>query len=233
MSDVKPFQSKTAKHILSYTLVSKIIAWLATFSIVATIYAQLVLPLYTQFVKLISKYDVVAGPLAKADAKTDDVLSSGDYLLISYPKSKLKSVNSKLHTYLDKYLPSKDAKAPVEDEVAQFVNIVNDFYARVSKVVSDKSAQVSSNVISTYNKEITSNEQASPITKNLQASYNTATKSFQSLNESFIQPLKEQTQEYVAEVAQSTKNKFNTGVKDVQEKKVELANGSAPILSSA
>jgi hypothetical protein len=234
MSEVKPFQSKTAQHILSYTLISKLVSFLATISIVATLYAQVIFPLYTQFIKLISSYEFVAGPLAKVDSKTDEVLSSGDYFLVTYPKSKLKSANKVLYSSLDKYLPSgEDVKKQSEDEIVQFINIVNDFWSRVSKLVSDKSSQVSKNVISTYNKEITSNEKASPIAKNLQASYNTATKSFQSLNESFIQPLKEQTQGYVAEVTQSTKNKFNQGVKEVGEKKAELVNGNAPILSSA
>ncbi|ODV77216.1 uncharacterized protein CANTADRAFT_91685 [Suhomyces tanzawaensis NRRL Y-17324] len=246
-----PFHSKSVDHILSYSYVDALVKFLLSFSLINYVYSQLAVPAWDLVNRnIVSANLFIYKPLARADAVVDQQVLSHlvDEVALGYPTkyahhvnvTYLKPTNDYLYDrVVNKYLPVAEYKFDEGiSEAHRLAAIVSQLVVRLRNQVSDKSQAISKNIVSTYNEEIKSVTQAEPtIYNNLTASYNTATKTLTSLNESHIKPLRAQTQEYVAEVASSTRSKADSLITDAKQtinpaltaannKGHELLNGS-------
>lgn len=257
----KKFESKSVNHVRSYSLVKQIEGFLLSFSLVNVLYQYAISVINFANTKL-SSVDVVYDSLTFVDEKFDDIVlskvdwglkqaPSGDQLNpVVYVKkaynyvnaSILRPINNTIYNAGDRVLPAtnQENKAAFKleefgesSEVSKFFKIVNEFVSRAKTFVSNKSNDVSNNLISTYNDELnTMKDDASLYKKKLVASYNTGYR--------FMSDVNNQTQEYVADVATTTRNKADSLISDAKQgisaingKANEIRNENAELLNGS
>ncbi|ABN65825.1 predicted protein [Scheffersomyces stipitis CBS 6054] len=249
----KLFHSKLAAHISSYTPVAQILSYLATISIVSYAYKAYVVPAIDVVNTKVLSQAPVSPYLSAVDAKADSLLSTyfDGYIIglplktVSYVDSTyVKPTNDYLIAAHNKYFPETAYSAKASSgSVETFAAVINSIFTSLKTKVSSKSSEISTSLISTYNAELSTTKEGSLIAKNLEASYNTATKTIKTLNDDYIQPLKIQTQGYVAEVTSSTRSKADSLISEAKStinpalqtisEKTTLLNGSAPVVSAS
>ncbi|KAK6457421.1 uncharacterized protein RJT20DRAFT_1991 [Scheffersomyces xylosifermentans] len=254
MSETKLFHSKVLDHITGYTYVHKILSYVVSFSIVNYIYTSYVVPLVTLVNSKVLSVAPVTPYLTKFDAFADDLLTKYfDGVIIGYPLKTIQylevtfvaPVNNYLIAAHNKYFPETAYTASSDNSaVYTFFLILNEVLKSSRATVSNKSTEISNSLITTYNEELNSTKGSNLIAKNIEASYSTATKTFKSLNDDYLQPLKVQTQDYVSEVASSTKSRadhlfaeakqtIDPALESLNAKGASLVNGSAAVVSAS
>lgn len=257
----KRFESKSINHIRSYSFTKQTEGFLLSFSLVNILYQYAISVINFANTKL-SSVGVIYDSLTFVDEKFDAIVlsevdwglkqaPSGDQLNpVVYAKgaynyvnaSILRPINNIIYKAGDKVLPAtaQENKAAFKleeldesSEVSKFFKIVNEFVSRAKTFVSNKSNDVSSNLISTYNDELnTMKDESSVYKKKLVASYNTGYR--------FMSDVNNQTQEYVADVATTTRNKADSfisdakqGISSINSKANEIRNESAELLNGS
>ncbi|KAK6197876.1 uncharacterized protein RJT21DRAFT_53031 [Scheffersomyces amazonensis] len=238
----KAFQSKTIPHILSYPIVSYIVSTVLSISIINYVYTTYVVQL-TDFIKSkVLSIEPIYTYLSFADSKIDDSITYGDKLVVEYPIHYVKVTNDTLVSLNDKYIKEEiKIKEEVKDEFTRFFYILNSILINVKGKINSSTSKISSGLVDTYNSELSASKTNGYISKNLEASINTATKTIKNLNDEFITPLKNQTTDYLDQVATTTKTKADTFINEAKQNiisplngKVESAlNGSAPVVSAS
>lgn len=243
----KKFESKSINHIRSYSLVKQLEGFLLSFSLVNILYQYAISAIDFVNTKL-SSVDVVYDSLTFVDEKVDGIiLSKVDWGVKQVPPSDklnpvvyaraaydyintsiLRPINNMIYNAGDKVLPAtvgenkavfKLEELGESSEVSKFFKIINEFVSRAKTFVSNKSNDVSNNLISTYNDELnTMKDEASVYKKKLVAGYNTGYR--------FVSDVNNQTQEYVADVATTTKNKADSLISDAKQG-ISAINGKA------
>lgn len=262
----KTFTSKTATHLQSYTYINKLLGYLFAIKLVSAAYDQFLLPVWAFInVHIISSVPFIYSNTVAVDSYVEKkVLTEAlDTYVIAYPVEKLKEVDAKFlkptndyvyNSVVNKYLPKAEYK--FDESISQLNKsfiIINELLLRLKAKVSNTSTEISNDIISTYNdeiKQLTKNETVN-LKGNITASLNTASKSFTKLNESYIQPIKTQTQGYVSEVASQTRSKADslisdakqtlaqanktstTAATDITDKASELLNGTSSTISAS
>lgn len=257
----KRFESKSINHIRSYSFTKQTEGFLLSFSLVNIVYQYAISVINFANTKL-SSVGVIYDSLTFVDEKFDAIVlskvdwgleqaPSGDQLNpVVYAKgaynyvnaSILRPINNIIYKAGDKVLPAtaQENKAAFKleeldesSEVSKFFKIINEFVSRAKTFVSNKSNDVSSNLISTYNDELnTMKDDASVYKKKLVASYNAGYR--------FMSDVNNQTQEYVADVATTTRNKADSfisdakqGISSINSKANEIRNESAELLNGS
>lgn len=273
----KAFQSKSVDHVVSYPLIKQSKDYALSFGLVNYIYQQVFSVVNYVNIRLCS-YDVVYNNLKKADGLFDALVLSRVDLVLSYlptidsvnplvyldrarnyvSVSLLKPANNILYSRGDKYLPATvtENKAVFKlellnesSEVTKFFKILNEFVSRTQALVSEKSNEVSNNLVSTYNSELHEiNDKTNAYRQRAVAAYNTIVKYVHNVNSEYVQPLRAQTQEYVVDVAATTrsradniiseaKSSINGKAEEIRSEGAELLNGSsskqAPAVSAS
>lgn len=261
VTPTKKFESKSISHARSYPLVTKSEEILFSFGLVNFLYQYLIAAINFANVEL-SSVGVIYDSLTFVDEKFDAlVLSSVDGVLQRMPSadsvnpliyarggynyvnaSILRPANNIIYNTGDKVLPAtvSENKAVFKleelgesSEVSKFFKIANEFVSRAKSFVSSKSNDVSSNLIYTYNDELdTMKDEASIYKRKLVAGYNTGYR--------FVSDFNNQTQEYVAEVATSTRSKADSliseakqGISAINGKATEVRNDGAELLNGS
>ncbi|KAI3404454.1 hypothetical protein KGF56_002751 [Candida oxycetoniae] len=246
----KKFDSKSLNHIHQYSLIQYLQNLTLSFGLLNSIYQQFILPLY-QFIQVhllsISPiYDVATF----FDSLTNSLLSLFDKYFIEIPstnldvvaKNYIKPVNKKIIEVNNKYLTPIEKQT--EEGVFQIYYTFKSILLNLKKSAFSKSNEIQKNLVDTYNKELSSTSpEQNVLGKNLQASYNTGLKTFKTLNDDYLTPLKNQTESYVAkkqktavDLITSTKEKIEPKLNELNQKKDDLLkNGqsSAPVSASA
>lgn len=195
-----------------------------TVTFVDTRVNTLVLDNVDKTVGLASKYSKKGqDTLATYKKKGEDVLAAykkkGEDTVALYKKKGedtvavyLKPVNDYASSTVDKVLPrAKDAVNKTEEatanEISKSIEIVNDTLGRTRSLISNKSLELSSAVVSTYNKEFDASADKNYYAKVASASVNTGVTLLKNVNADYIQPLRATTQNYVNDVTAQTKAK--------------------------
>lgn len=189
---------------------------------------QIIGAFIAKFQNLTSSYQEQVSVYAKnAQSTIGGFKRKGEDTVSSY----LKPVNEFASSTLDKVLPktqkvAEDVKASAETEIAKSIEIVNDTYERSRELISSKSSEVTSAVMSTYHKEFDSAPEQNYYVKVASASVNTGVTLLKNVNSDFIKPLKESTQNYVQETLTHSEEKAG---EFVTETKKAVENGSVKL----
>lgn len=254
----KRFESKSISHIRSYSLVEQIEGFLFSFGVVNFLYQYVISGIDFANTKL-SSVDIIYDSFTFVDEKFDDVVLSGvDWGVKQVQTGKLnplvyvrdgynyvnanilRPVNNIIYNVGDKVLPAsagenktvfKLEELDESSEVSRFFKIVNEFVSRAKTHVSTKSNDVSNSLISKYNDELSTMKEESSVYKNkLVAGYNVGYR--------FVSDINNNTQEYVTDVATTTKNKADSlisdarqGISAVNDKTNEIRNEGAKLLN--
>lgn len=198
---------------------------------------------------VLSRVQQVTAPYQK---KLDDVSKNVQDSVNGYKKkgeetvsAYLKPVNDYASSTVDKVLPkskkvAKDTKAAAETEFAKSIEIVNDTLERSKDLITSKTNDVSSAVVSTYNSEFESAPDKNYYVKVASALVSTGVILLKNVNSEYIQPLKESTQTYVQETIAHTEDKAKELVssteKTAENVSVQLnsaLNGAIPVVSAS
>ncbi|OBA23621.1 hypothetical protein METBIDRAFT_30059 [Metschnikowia bicuspidata var. bicuspidata NRRL YB-4993] len=201
------------------------------------------------FFAFVSKVKTLVSPYKKqATAYAENALC----VVVEYKKkgeetvsAYLKPVNDFASSALDKVLPKSkkttdESKTSAETELAKSMEIVNDTYERSRDLISSKSSEVTSVVLSTYNREFDSTADKNYYVKVASASVNTGVALLKNVNSDYIQPLKETTQSYVQESitnaeekAEDVVSETTNAVENVSVKLNGSLNGAIPVVSAS
>ncbi|RLV91121.1 hypothetical protein JA1_004086 [Spathaspora sp. JA1] len=223
----KEFDSKLLHYLRQYSLIQYLNNLVFSFSVVDTLYAQYFAPLGRFINTQISSVGVTYQLATFVDGVSTDVLLLLDKLLLQYPaqtldsvtKTYVKPVDKKLVEINNKYLRSIEESK--EEGVAKLFHTVKSIVLNLKSIAFSKSTELQKNLVDTYNQELSTTTKQNVIGKNIEASYNTATKTIKTLNEDYITPLKAQTQDYVDQFAAQTKNKADEIIKTKVNPKID------------
>ena len=156
----------------------------------------------------------------------------------SFGKTYVTPVENKLINLNNKYLNTAiEVKTRSEGEFYKVVETVQQVLINLKNFTFNKSIEIQQDLVATYNKELQSTDpKGNLIGKNLQASYNTASKTINKLNDDYLTPLKNQTQDYVDQFATQTKQRADEFINDAKQKvspKLNELKESAPIVSAS
>jgi hypothetical protein len=242
----KQLSSKSIEHVVGYPIVKDVTDYALSYSLVSYVYQQAYLITGFLFANFVAPFPVVKNNLTWVDSQVDLVVltrvdqvvdkANNFHPVSTVEKKYLAPVNSYLYSTVDKYLPGSvtENKAAFKldelkesSEVSKFFKILNETYSRSKQLATAKSSEVTSTVADNYNKEVAALENVSGgLQKKAVASYNTLVKFVSDINNSFIRPLKDQTQDYVVDVATTTKNKADSFI-------AEAKNGIKPKVNEA
>jgi vacuolar-type H+-ATPase subunit H len=232
------FESKTASHIYSYALVKPVVDYALSLSLIGYVYKYLAVVYNSINSYVLTPY--LLRYLVAIDSYFNFVLTKYfDNLvlpiLVSYYQQLVKLINYPQVTYLKpindyslKHLQATfpDAKVSVENvnsEISKSYYIINQFVSNLFKTVvctsttiRSKTDEFTNSVVSTYNKEVSAAKDSNIVSKNISASYNTATTTY----ETYIKPLQQQTSELVTD----GKKKANDLVVDGKKKATNYIN---------
>lgn len=238
--------TKSIDHIAAYPPIASIISFALSFSIVSYVYQQFLAVFDVADKKALSPYvgeylsaadekfdSVVLGNVDTYVTPYLPVVSSLEDLnpVTFTSKNILAPTNTAVYDLADKYLPAtatenkpvfKLSELTETSEVNKSVAIANELASRVSTLVASKSTEISSHLQSTYKGELESltekaEKEVSNVQKHVSASYSTSLKLAQEVNNTYIQPLKNQTQDYVVDVATQTKNKADSLIAEAKQ----------------
>ena len=246
---VKPqqhFKSITIEHVYHYSFIEYITQYLLSFQIVNSIYKSFVLPLI-DFVNVnIFSVSPIFDLLSFVDQLVNSGLVTFDKYILEIPVQTINSfcktyvtpVENKLINLNNKYLNTAiEVKTRSEGEFYKVVETVQQVLINLKNFTFNKSIEIQQDLVATYNKELQSTDpKGNLIGKNLQASYNTASKTINKLNDDYLTPLKNQTQDYVDQFATQTKQRADEFINDAKQKvspKLNELKESAPIVSAS
>ena len=217
-----------------------------SFQIVNSIYKSFVLPL----IDFVNVNIFSVSPIFDLLSFVDQLINSGlvtfdKYILEipvqtinSFGKTYVTPVENKLINLNNKYLNTAiEVKTRSEGEFYKVVETVQQVLINLKNFTFNKSIEIQQDLVATYNKELQSTDpKGNLIGKNLQASYNTASKTINKLNDDYLTPLKNQTQDYVDQFATQTKQRADEFINDAKQKvspKLNELKESAPIVSAS
>ncbi|CAK7890979.1 hypothetical protein CAAN1_01S03070 [[Candida] anglica] len=256
--------TKSVNHIASYPPVSSLVTYALSFQLINYVYQQFI-SLYAvadkkavtpYFGDLLTTVDTKFDSLVLGNVDTyvaphlPVIASISDLNPITFTsKNVLAPVNTIVYDTADKYLPAtvtenkpvfKLSELTETSELSKSVAIGKEISSRLTTLVTSKSSEISSHLTTTYNEELEqlsdkASKEVNNVQKHVSASYSTSLKLAQDLNKSYIQPLKTQTQDYVVDVATTTKNKadaliseakhgISNGISTINNKGEEIAN---------
>lgn len=236
---------KSIDHIASYPPVASITSYALQFSLINYIYTQylsfitladdkVLTPFFGDFIStvdgkfdtlVLGNFDTYVVPYLPTVSSLDDV---NPVTLVS--KNILAPVNTVVYDTADKYLPAtatenkpvfKLSELTETSELSKSVEIAKEIFSRLTTLITSKLTEISSHLQTTYNEELgaladKTEKEVSNVQKHVTASYLTSLKLAQDLNKSYFQPLKAQTQDYVVEVATTTKNKADSLISEAK-----------------
>lgn len=254
----KQLSFKSVEHVAGYPIVKGVKDYALSYSLISYVYQQVYLITGFVFANFVAPFPIVKENLTWVDTQVDLVVLSRVDLVVdranefhpvsTVEKKYLAPANSYIYNTVDKYLPSSatENKATFKleelkesSEISKFFKILNETYSRSKQLATSKSTEVTNTVSESYNKEVAALENVSGnLQKKAVASYNTLIKLVQDVNNSYIQPLRNQTQDYVVDVATTTKSKADSFIADAKNgikprveqataKGQELLNGAA------
>ncbi|EGW34581.1 uncharacterized protein SPAPADRAFT_60011 [Spathaspora passalidarum NRRL Y-27907] len=223
----KQFDSKLLHYLRQYSLIQYVNNLVFSFSITNTLYAQYVAPVAEYVNTQISSVSYSYNLATFIDGVSTDVLLLLDKLLLQYPAQTLDSITKTYVKPIDNKLVEVNNKyfRPIEETKTEgftkLWNTVKNIATNLKASAFSKSTEIQKNLVDTYNQELSSTTKQNVIGKNIEASYNTASKTIKTLNEDYITPLKAQTQDIVDQFAAQTKNKADEIIKTKVNPKID------------
>ncbi|CCE80334.1 Piso0_003449 [Millerozyma farinosa CBS 7064] len=241
----KVFQSKVLKHITSYKIIRESKDYALSYGAVNYVYQQLFSVVNYINIQL-SSVGVLYDTATYVDELVDTViLQRLDWLFSKLPRVDtvnpvtyynrstayvssrvLRPLNNAVYKTGDRFLPAtlsenrvvyKLEESTEKSEISKFFHIINEFVSRGKQQLSSTSNQISNKIISSYNKELDSlNKESSMYKKRALAAYNSGVNIARDINKEYIQPLKSHTQEYVSDVANTTKVRADSLISDAK-----------------
>lgn len=231
--------TKSINHVAAYPPIASLLSFALLFLLINYVYQQLLSVfavadkqaltpyLGTALTAVDDRFDnVVLGSIDKYVAPhLPTVKSLSDLNPITFTsKNVLAPANTFVYNTADRYLPAtatqnkpvfKLSELTESSELSKSVAISREISSRLYKLVTSKSSEITSHLQSTYNQELgqltdKAEKEVSNVQKHVSASYLTLLKLAQDLNKTYFQPLKAQTQDYVVDVATTTKNKADS-----------------------
>lgn len=244
---IKPnqsFNSKTFHHINQYSLINHVTSFILSIGLFNSIYTSFILPL----VDLINTYILSIVPIYNLLSYLDNlyfqILILFDKYFLEIPLQTLNSIgktyinpiDDKLIQFNNQYLKPIEVKST--REVYNIFITIQEILINLKDFTFNKSVEIQKNIVETYNQELQSNgnESSNVIGKNLTASYNTASKTINKLNDDYLTPLKLQTQDYVDQFTTQTKQRADEIINDAKSKvapKINDIKDSVPTTVSA
>lgn len=206
----KVFESKSIKHITSYKIVEQVITYLLSYSILNYVYQQF-LTIYNKLNQIIIT-PYFSTILIILDGKFNSVLTNIDYAFVK-SFNVVKYTNEQSLKKLNHYFPDESSQTlkQTSNEIEKSIEIFKQFLIRFYKFSLNQSNSISNHIVSTYNQQVKQND-GNIVTKNLNASLNTANITF----ETYIKPLQSKTTDlyndgksYLNDVTTQTKTKIN------------------------
>lgn len=242
----KQLSSKSLEHVVGYPIVKDVTDYALSYSLISYVYQQVYQITGFVFANFIAPFPLVKNNLTWVDSQVDLVVltrvdkvvdRANDFHPVSAVETKyLAPANSYIYNTMDKYLPASatENKAAFKldelkenSEVSKFFKILSETFSRSKLLATSKSGELSKTVTDNYNKEVAALENVSGgLQKKAYASYNTLVKVFNDINNSYVRPLKTQTQDYVVDVATTTKNRADSFI-------AEAKNGIKPKADAA
>ncbi|CAD1810406.1 hypothetical protein FOB58_001450 [Candida parapsilosis] len=244
----KKFDSKTLQHVNNYSLVKQLEQLILSISIFQSIYQQFILPVYQFLIGNVLTISPIYEVAQIFDGLNLYALGIFDHFFIDLPNKVInfttanfiKPVNQQIIHINNAFL--KPVENEAEDSIFQIYYTIKSIVLNITGVAYSKSNEIQHQIVSTYNQELKSTPaNKSYLEKNLTASYNTGVKTVKVLNDDYIVPLKNQTQEFVtngkknAEVfLKETRDKIeprlNEAANELNKQKDDLLkNNSVPV----
>lgn len=236
---------KSIDHIASYPPVASVTSYALHFSLINYIYTQylglftladdkVLTPYFGDFLSTVDEkfdtlvlgnFDTYVTPYLPTISTLDDLNP-----ITFTSKHVLAPVNTVVYDTADKYLPAtatenkpvfKLSELTETSELSKSIEISKEILSRLSTLITSKLTEISSHLQTTYNEEFEhlsekAEKEVSNVQKHVTASYLTSLKLAQDLNKTYIQPLKAQTQDYVVEVATTTKNRADSLISEAK-----------------
>ncbi|CCG20442.1 hypothetical protein CORT_0A00490 [Candida orthopsilosis Co 90-125] len=244
----KKFDSKSLQHVNNYSLVKQLEQLILSISLFKTIHQQFVLPIYQFLITNVLSISPIYEIADLVDGFNLYFLGVFDHLFIDLPNKVInfvvvnfiKPINQQIIHVNNTFL--KPVENEAEDSIFQIYYTIKSIVYNATSTAFSKSNEIQHQILSTYNQELSSTPaNKSYLEKNLTASYNTGVKTVKTLNDDFIVPLKNQTQEFVTngkknaesflkETRDKIEPKLNNAAAELNDKKDDLLkNNSVPV----
>ncbi|CAH6723510.1 hypothetical protein CLIB1444_16S00408 [[Candida] jaroonii] len=241
MVAISKYSSPTVQHVKSYPVVSSFTSYLLTFQIFDYLNTQ-ISTLLNSGIDFISKYPVVIDNVKLVDGKFNSLVLNTFDSIISVPISYYNVGKTKYETTFDTfnkyYFDTINYYLGISNEykfdgskVYQFFKISNYGLLSSKDIVIANGKKFSDYSISTINKEIETLPKE--IKSYPKIAYNVLVKFYNDFNENYYTPIKNQTTDYVQDVANQTKSKADLYVKNlnfIPKEKVEI---EIPVVSAS
>ncbi|EGV64343.1 hypothetical protein PSN45_003862 [Yamadazyma tenuis] len=237
------FTSTSVNHIKSYSLVSKVTSFLASFGLVVAVYHYLE-ALSVKAIDYAATYPKLIEGLKFIDLKFNElVLNTFDWAItlpsksVEYAKSKASAVLKKFNAlYLEQvnyFLPKAEAGLKLaESEISNTYAITGELVTRSKSTAVDTYTGASSYLINTYNSQYSSATASNEISKRVVVALGTAKTVWADVNAKFFEPFKATTTNYVNDVAAQTKSKADSLISDAKHG-IPFLNGSVENAAAA
>lgn len=218
------FQSKAVPHILNYDLVATLLHFALSYSAINYIMSKVLAPSWSIFNSRVLSVEPVKSKAVKVDEMFDKYVLSETVDAQILPRSH-QIVDASLatisrivapfnrfiaYTVFNNVLRTSPPKLGKDEmQIHYSATLLYALIVNIRELFWKTQENVAHSLSETYQQEVeTAKSKVShPVAQNLSASYNTATKSLHSLNESVIQPLRAQTQDIVSDMATATRNR--------------------------
>lgn len=220
------FTSTSLNHIKSYSLVSKTVSYLSSFTLIVTLY-NYASDILTKSLDYVSGYPRIFDGIKFVDLKFNQyILDTFDYI-ISIPIGYYNAITSKITgiwgkfngiylSKVDQYLPG--GKVELKDsELSNTYAITNELVVRSKSSAVDSYNGLSSYLVNTYNTEYTKSTGSNEVVKRVSVGVNTLKTILEDLNSKFVDPFKTSTTNYVNDVAAQTKSKADSLISDAKQ----------------
>ncbi|KAI5954878.1 hypothetical protein KGF57_003903 [Candida theae] len=231
----KQFDSKTIQHINSYPLVKDIEQLVLSISLVQVIHQQLVVPIYNFLITNILTISPIYEVAGLFDGLSLYALGIFDYFFIELPNyfislivnNFIKPINQHIIHINNQFL--KPVENEAEDSLFQIYYTLKSIVLNATSVAYSNANEIQSHIVSTFNQELkATSKDKSTLEKNLTASYNTGVKTVKTINDDYIVPLKNQTQEFVS----NGRKNAESFIKETRDKIEPKLNGAAAELNN-
>lgn len=248
MVAAKKYSSPSITHIKSYTIVSEVSKYFSRFEIITYLFGQVTL-LLGYVLDIVSKYPLIIDNFAYVDNLFNTlVLDNFDYLknlLVNYYNTAVTTYNTygenfnkiyleKVNQYL--HISNSLTLAKDESKVYQFLSISNYGLVSSKNIVINNSNSLSNYLLGLINSQLEANKDGNVLVKYYTVTYNVANQIYVDLNQNYLTPIKNQTTDYVQDVASQTKYKADSYVKNLNFLKAEqapVATVEVPVVSAS